>query len=525
MLCCILFLTDANAQNCGNCKSKPTVAQYDLDVQVAEPKLNGTDSTGWMEWLQLFWLGRHANNYLFENNKNCIRFVVGPDQDANKNGVQEVFKLGAAYTHLPHSSYNEGYLTTGYVKKTGEGYMIHIELQSACKRKTIAFADVPFPLSSVLENSITIGQQAALKLMSLSDKIREFELKERSESKDFLLRTSTGDAIKIVPAKKNLTTGQQTEFTITLLDCDKTPLSGREIEFNEAMLNGTKIKGTIGGSVYPAKVITDAAGLAKATFKMTASPGQPAIINAHSLTRTSIQCADAVTGSEKIDAIPAYKVVVDYFKTGAEEFNMRSNEDRVSLFANEQKNWTVAYSTTLYHYSATTKKDGEQIIITPEFEQQIPNGGKTVVSDHRGYSEFVINEKPLELTASPVGRMPGTEINTQQAFSSSPLPPSVSFIIQNNELIFFSCSIEFPEKEDSLSPLAGTFGITKDDRDPRNNEPWLPVKGKKITDPNSPYKWEYVLDYINKETNDRSGTVFKMGKKETEHAQVRILTY
>src|SRR4051812_5977139 len=73
------------AQQCGNCKQTPSVAQYDLDVQVLPPDSNAKE--GWLEWRQLFWLGRHANSFLFNNNKNCIRFT----QPASADVIDEFF--------------------------------------------------------------------------------------------------------------------------------------------------------------------------------------------------------------------------------------------------------------------------------------------------------------------------------------------------------------------------------------------------------------------------------------------------
>ena len=182
----------------------PTVATYDLDVQVAEPKLNGTDSSGWLEWLQLFWLARHANGYLFTNNKNCVRFVMGPDQDANEEGIQEVGKVRYGTASLPHKMYDEGYLTTGYVKQNGDSYIMHLELQSSCSRKKVAAADITFQLSPGSEYIKNIAHQAAAKLSPLIEKINTFEEQERKERKEFAIGGLNRDIIKIVPEKKHL---------------------------------------------------------------------------------------------------------------------------------------------------------------------------------------------------------------------------------------------------------------------------------------------------------------------------------
>lgn len=516
----IVAFRNSYAQQCGNCKLTPNVAQYDLEVQVPQPELKGEKTKGWLEWLDLFWLARHANSYLFQNNSNCIRFKIGPDQDANADGTQDIYQVGASYTHLPHQSYKEGYITTGYVKKSGDGYVMHMEVQSACNRKTVAFTDVPFPPNSISKIAEDIAQQAAKQLMPLVDKIKEFELKERKENKDFALGGSGRELIKIVPASKQLATGQQTEIDITLLDCDGYPLAGREIVFTQGEVGGMKIAGTIGGTVTPSKIRTDANGKAKAKFTMTAGSGKPAIINAHTLTRTPNNCEDALTGSKKMDALPAFKITVTYSKSGNENMNMNSDEDGVAFKASEQKIWDAEYSFSLLYYLEKPPKEGEQIMIMPEFEELATSKklGKTVILYNQGYSEYTISGDPLQLIKSPFG-VSGEkqQVERQRYVSEKPLPPLVSFLFNKEDLVFFSGGAEFPERDEGLGPVASSFGIEKD------NKTYFPLKPKKISDPNSPYKWKYEIKYHAEEGYSNEGKVFTGGKKEIEWARVQIL--
>src|SRR5687768_15615731 len=161
----VLFSTLLNhftfSQQCGNCKLTPSVALYDVDVQVEKPKLNGTDSTGWLEWLQLFWINKHAQASLFEKNKNCIRFTqpydsrISGESFVNKDGVEvpslvgdgDYIKVGLAYTNIPPSgnlSKFGNYITSGYIKKNGTGFVMHLEIQTSCSRKTVISSDVSF---------------------------------------------------------------------------------------------------------------------------------------------------------------------------------------------------------------------------------------------------------------------------------------------------------------------------------------------------------------------------------------------
>lgn len=506
----------ANAQQCGNCKTTPSVAQYDLDVQVPQPELKGEKTQGWLEWQQLFWLARHANSYLFQNNKNCVRFT---QPASNDNGE---LKVGATYSNIPPAntdvSQYGNYLITGFVKKSGDGYVMHMELQTSCSRKTVASADVPFQLSAE-SSTISIANQAASQLSPLIEKITKFEFEERNQNQKFAIAGNDIDRIKVTPAKTKLTAGQQTEFTMELKDCDGVALPGREIVFTEGNINGNKMPGTIGGTVTPAKIITDARGKAKATFKMNAPPGKPAIINAHTVTETPQNCQSVLFGDAQIDAMPAYKVTVSYIKTVRTYLNMNSDEDRVLMKSGSQSSEDVEYSFSLLHYLSTEPKEGEQIMIMPQFEDdpeyQKSKKGKTVVLYNEGYNEYITKGTPLEMEG-PFGAVTEKSKEEQQRyFSSSPQPPAVSFIFKNNDLVFFSGGVEFPEVEDGLSPVSSSFSLNDEDKG-------FPVKPKKITDPNSPYKWVYEFEYRNEDGYNKQGKVFKQGSKEVETAVVQI---
>ncbi len=78
LLTALLFgavMTDLQSQDCGNCNQRPSIVQFDLDVQVPAPELKGEETKGWLEWKHLFWLNRYAQSYLSQHNKNCVRFL------------------------------------------------------------------------------------------------------------------------------------------------------------------------------------------------------------------------------------------------------------------------------------------------------------------------------------------------------------------------------------------------------------------------------------------------------------------
>lgn len=286
------------------------------------------------------------------------------------------------------------------------------------------------------------------------------------------------------------------------------------------MWYGGTIQGTIGGIITPGSVITDAQGKARANFKMTAPTGKPAIVKAHSVTRSHINCSDAFTGSVKIDALPAYRVTVVYQKDISEHLDMNSNEDGVVMKGGHQQKATSAYMFALLHYLSDAPKDGEQIMMMPQFEDnpefQKSKSGKTIVLYNWGHSQSTMTGKPVELVQSPFGAPPSQGNSVEQRyFSILPLPPAVSLIFKNNELMFFSAGVEFPEPEEGLSPVSGSFGLNAKDKN-------FPVKARKITDPDSPYKWVYEFEFNIEDGYSKDGKVFKGGRKETEGARVQV---
>ena len=500
----IIYGLGSNAQECGNCKQTPSVALYDLSVQVPQPELKGKKTQGWLEWLQLFWLGRHANAALFQNNKNCIRFIQPPsvvvtdesfvtEEDIEVPNLAtpgETMKVGAAYTNLPPSgnvSKYGNYIITGYVKQTGTGYVMHMEIQTACTRKIVAAADVPFQLSVQSSNTISIANQAVSQLSPLIDKIKKFELQERKDNKNVALEGGTENAIEIQPKKRNLVAGEQTEIEITMKDCDGEPLANREIIFTKGSLNGTPISaGTIGGTVTPAKVITDADGKAKATFKMGSE--RSAIIDAHRIYQKPYGCEYVKLGSTPIGSIPV-KVEVSYMQNETHTLK-RATLPGVKIKGGlETEQYIIFHDATLYHYpSAAALKKGYLVMA----ENQDPEpGSKTEYILESGYYDFTKKEEDAKIMgmAGNIEVVQGVEKGSQKKIEG------YANLQHHSEIFFFkgdannppqfSWNVQYPATTTDEIASAAAAIIKGDD-----GVEW---NVKKITDPNSPYKTEYLL--------------------------------
>ena len=250
------------------------------------------------------------------------------------------------------------------------------------------------------------------------------------------------------------------------------------------------------------------------TFKSEGEGENGGVVKFKSVSRRGI--ARDVNVGFVLEGKPVYKVTVSYIKSARKDMNMNSDEDRVNMNSSSQSSEDVAYSFSLLHYPVKFPKDNEQIIISAQFPELQNPPGKIIILNNEGYSEYIIKEKPLEATG-PFGAVTEKGKEEQQRyFSSAPLPPTVSFIFKNNELIFFSGGVEFPEVEDGLSPVSSSFGIEKD------NKKYFPLKPVKVTDPNSPYKWVYEFEYKNEAGYSQQGKVIKQGSKEVETATVQI---
>src|SRR5215204_762771 len=78
------------AQQCGSCKTTPSVAAYDFDIQIPQPE----DEEALQNWRQLFWLARHANAYLFQQNVGCVKFTQPVYQeDTRKTFLKDGIEL------------------------------------------------------------------------------------------------------------------------------------------------------------------------------------------------------------------------------------------------------------------------------------------------------------------------------------------------------------------------------------------------------------------------------------------------
>lgn len=342
-----------SGQDCVNCKEVPKLTQFDFDIKVPTPNAaDGTENL-WPEWKNLFMIASMVGNQLMLANPDCIRITIPPSFDSA--GTQEITVGGETFTNLPSnplisadlSKYGD-YLLTGVITANGTECKLHAEIQTSCSRKIVAIADISFSLSSVSGNVSGIAQQLVNQFSPLSQKIRQFELDERTRDKSLsLFQTSSGEPIKITPDKETLKAGESTSFTIELRDCDGKPLAGREIRFAGSNFEGLKVPATIGGTVSPASVTTDANGKARATFTLTGGSHE-ALIAAYSPGKNVKGCESMFYGDAPINIRYTYSGYIKYSYESSSNCSDDVSSGCLRSTYNGVEKMTITYNSSFY---------------------------------------------------------------------------------------------------------------------------------------------------------------------------------
>jgi hypothetical protein len=392
----LLMINSAKAQQCGNCKEIPRIAGFGFDIQVKQPnKEEGTENL-WPEWKNLFMFASVVAIQIANNESGCIKMTLPPSVDT---GDVELLSVGGeTFVNLPSNplispdlSKYGNYLMTGSITNNGTSCQLHVEVQTACGRKVVITAQTNFSLSSVAGNVSNIAQQVVAKLSPLADKIKDFELKERQTAQELsLYPVSWEDPIKITPQKKTLKTGESTSFTIEVKDCDGKPLAGRDVLFTETTFDEMKIPGTIGGTVSPAKVITDANGIAKATFTLKAG-SKEAFIAAHSPGRDVKGCNSFLFGDAPINIKYTYSGYVVYTYEGISQLTTDVNDNVMNNFFTGKETTSIAYRASFYG-EGTAKNITLEMSDEEEVGTEVPGllGSGSYKSSKSDYWKFTV---------------------------------------------------------------------------------------------------------------------------------------
>lgn len=415
LLFIVLALTgfSAQAQQCGNCKEIPEIASFGFDIKVRPPnKEDGTDSL-WPEWKNLFMISSVVSTQLANNESGCLRITTPPSVDTGN--VQLLSVGGETFVNLPSNplisqdlSEYGNYFITGSISNNGTSCQLRVEVYTACSRKIVTTAQTNFSLTSVAGNVSQIAQQVVIQLSPLAEKIKKFEQAEREQAKELsLYPVSWGEPIKVTSQKKTLRSGESTSFTIEVKDCDGTPLAGREVFFNETTFEGFKVPGTLGGTVSPAKVITDANGIANATFTLKAG-FKEAFIAAHSPGKNVKGCNSMLFGDAPINIKYTYSGFVVYTYEGNSQ--LTSNVDDKVM-----NNFYTGKETTSIFYRASFCGEGSTGSISLDISDEEESG--TDIPDVLGSGSYKYNKSDywkFTVICNCAGKGDVTEQKTRQ---------------------------------------------------------------------------------------------------------------
>lgn len=483
----LIFLLSkvACAQKCATCEPVK-LAGFSFDVQVPQPQ----NKELWADWQGLFRLSDHITTQIGQNEKGCIKNTIPPTYDRDGN---ELFKFGPGIANLPSNpninqnlSVYGNYLFTGTIKQVGDKYVVHAEIQTTCNRKTVASAEASTPITEVAYHLTDIAGNLVAQLSPVADKIFEFEKKERASDARIAFPSMSTEAISIRPKKRNLGIGEQTELEITMKDCDGEPLGNREIVFAKGATPDFTIPGTTGGTVSPEKVITDAAGKAKATFKMGSST--TAMINAHYIHNTPTGCPFAKLGSTPIGSVPL-KVSISYFQNETKTLRRATLPGVDVEGGNEAEEINMSHTAILYHYpSAAAIKKGLLVDISAD-QMKDSKTLPLLEVGHFNYKKKVDDASIFVIMANKRVPVEVEKGSTKEYSGVAGLehPSEVHFFTgdaQNPPSFFWNVQYPASNGEDIAT---GGVSLTKDD----DGVHW---QVNEIKDPNSPYKTEYVLE-------------------------------
>jgi hypothetical protein len=261
----LLFVNEiVRSQACDQCP-RPSVAVYDVDVQVPRPTI--PDSL--LKYADLFWPGAWARGYLTINDAslNCVTWMDVSEYSPYiiQQGVSNM-----AFANLPPSGPVEyaDYILSGTVSGANGNFTFTLTLETGWSREVVFRISQPFTYGKTSGQSA--GEGAAAALIPLFQTIRTYEVNKRNSGVMVAIRDEGSEepspGIDVSPRQRRLGTGESTEVDVTMIDCDGMPLSNREITFGTVTFRESPLIGTTGGTVNPQTVTTDDNGHATVTF-------------------------------------------------------------------------------------------------------------------------------------------------------------------------------------------------------------------------------------------------------------------
>jgi hypothetical protein len=346
---------------------------------------------------------------------------------------------------------------------------------TTCSNKVLAQPEVSFQMYPSWDAAQVAGE-AVSKFNSLVN-IETFEDDERDSENYGKGGDLWGGGIMIT-AEKKMVKGEEAPVTIRVVDCDNVVLSNKLISTN----------GTAGGVFNPATFKTNSNGTALVKFRLTAD--KAAVMKLQSEIKNVWGCPDLYTGSEVVTGIGGVpvKIEVDYFQDETKTVK-RPTLPGVQIEGGEESEQTeMRHRTVLYHFPSA--EDLKQGLLVAAGKNTSSPGSKSIYVTEAGWYLY-----SKTVTAAKIKVMAGNTPLVQAEEKGEDLVYSAEADLDHpSEVLFFKgdasnpeqfqWNIEYPATNDGLA--YGGFSITK-------GEPGVQWTEKKLKDPKSPYKTEYIL--------------------------------
>lgn len=353
--CIAVAAATAQSKTCTQGCAPTTVLLFDFNVKVdtaaTDPGLRH----------QLFYLAPALRKRLTAR-AFCLELLDGNEVKQPEDVFPEDATIPNVYVPGDDAYHLGEYLLTGTVNGSGGSFTVSMTMETSISRKTIKSVQVPVDLNG--RNSYqAAAEKLEAALGSLETCIKEYEIRERETN----LKIAFGQPISrdadppqllvVKPKKTKLQMGEETEVEITLKDCDGYPLKNRTISFTGELYDSSWRKGTYGGTVTPLKVVTDAQGKAKVTFKAGKAYAFAAIV-AHYRFEQPCGRKDVITGSAAIDMqLKPYRVIAYYTSSVLTKVNSRTHTSEYTESSTGNERSKAGYMMEFY-YAPLEQQDG-----------------------------------------------------------------------------------------------------------------------------------------------------------------------
>lgn len=427
----------------------------------------------------------------------CLEFLDGnevkqPEDVFPEGAASNVYVQGEGAYHLGE------YLVTGTITGSGNSFMVTVNVETSISRKTIKSIKVRVDNSSYQATA----ERLEAALGSLENLIKDYETHEREVNmkvafgQPIIREADAAQLLVVKPKKTKLQMGEETEVEITLKDCDGYPLKNRTVSFAGEMYDSLWRNGTYGGTVTPMKVVTDAQGKAKVTFKAGKQYAFAAIV-AHYSFEQPCGRKDVISGSAAIDMqLKPLRVIAYYTLLQRTRVDLRNTTTEYTESRNSNDLSKVQYRIEFY-YAPTEVQEGLSVNSVDSSSAKIyvaqESGNSVDFATGRYLRRFHSGETIYSTT---LVNSHGVLLNNERAMVTANTDGLHLFSFALN--LYKTGKLNGNAMEPGVYPAAQVSAYEGDGH--------TKFKTVKITDPASPYKLSSLFTYNNQAIHTDNGS-------------------